>query len=76
LLRAYKGKTAVSQDNISKPKSPVVPVTVAGVLAVLGVTGFIFSVRTPTNNSEAVGGGMISAAAVDRAGATEVPSSP
>jgi hypothetical protein len=75
LFRTYQGTTAVSQDQISKPRSHLIPVSVASVLAMIGIAGFLFLVRTPGSIRETVGEGMISAAAIDRAGATEVPTS-
>lgn len=65
----------MSRDHISKPRSPLIPVSVASVLAVIGIVGFLFVVSTPGSIRETVGEGMISAAAVGRAGATEVPTS-
>ena len=67
-------ETTMPQIDIKKPNGPVVPVAVAVVVAILGIAGFLFVVRSPPSTGDNAGESMISAAVIDGAGATEVPS--
>jgi hypothetical protein len=49
-------------------------VFVAAIVAIVGTAGILFSDFGPDRNSQGSGNGMITAAAVARAGAIELPS--
>jgi hypothetical protein len=54
-----------------------IPVLVAAIVAAVGQTVILFNDFGPGNDSQGGGNGrMITAAAVSRAGATEIPSAP
>jgi hypothetical protein len=54
-----------------------IPVLVAAIVAVIGQTVILLNDLGPGNDSQASGSAtMITAAAVSRAGATEIPSAP
>ena len=54
-----------------------IPILIAAVVAVVGQTAVLLNDFGPGNNSQASGNArMITAAAVSRAGATEIPSAP
>ena len=51
-----------------------IPVLVAAIVAIMGTAGILFSDFGPYNDSQGGGNAMITAAAVARAGAIEIPS--
>jgi hypothetical protein len=52
----------------------LIPVIVAAIVAVVGQTAVLFNDFGPGNDSQGSGNGMITAAAVSRAGAIVIPS--
>ncbi len=54
----------------------MIPVIVAAIVAVVGTGAILFNDFGPYNNSLGSGNGMITAAAVSRAGAIVIPSDP
>jgi hypothetical protein len=61
------------QTNGKQHPKAFVPATVAGIVAAVGMAGFIFIAFGPGNNLEGRGDGMRSAAAASSAGATITP---
>jgi hypothetical protein len=57
-------------------RGDLIPVMVAAIVAVVGTGAILFSDFGPDNSSLGNGDGMITAAAVSRAGATVAPSDP
>jgi len=55
-------------------RGDLIPVLVAAIVAIMGTAGILFSDFGPDTNSQGSGNGMITAAAVGRAGAIELPS--
>ena len=55
-----------------------IPLIVSAIVAVVGTAGILFSVSDfePDNDSQGSGNGMITAAAVSKAGAIQIPSEP
>ena len=49
---------------------------IAAIVAVVGIAGILLNDFGPGNNSQGSGNGMITAAAVSRAGAIEIPVGP
>jgi hypothetical protein len=54
----------------------LIPVIVAATVAVVGTAAILFSEFGPANDSQGSSNGMITAAAVSRAGAIEIPAEP
>ncbi len=55
-------------------RGDLIPVIVAAIVAVVGTGAILFNDFGPDNNSLGSGNGMITAAAVSKAGAIEIPS--
>jgi hypothetical protein len=55
-------------------RGDLIPVIVAAIVAVVGTGAILFNDFGPDNNSLGSGNGMITAAAVSRAGAIVIPS--
>jgi hypothetical protein len=55
-------------------RGDLIPVVVAAIVAVVGTGAILFNDFGPDNNSLGGGNGMITAVAVSKAGAIEIPS--
>jgi hypothetical protein len=69
-------KTLLQQTTGKDLPKAFVPATVAGIIAAIGMAGFIFIAFGPGNDLEGHGDGMRSAAVVYSAGATITPTAP
>jgi hypothetical protein len=57
-------------------RGDLIPVIVAAIVAVVGTAAILFNDFGPSNDSQGGGNGMVTAAAVSRAGAIVIPSGP